>query len=59
MDKPSTTDRSVGIDVSKHRVDVHVRPDALVFACTTDPGGLAELTNRLLPLQPGVSEILC
>jgi len=52
MDKPPATDRFVGIDVSKDHVDVHVRPDVTVFACTTDPGGLADLVNRLAPLQP-------
>jgi transposase len=52
MDKPPATDRFVGIDVSKHRVDVHVRPDATAFACTTDPEGLVQLANRLTALQP-------
>jgi transposase len=52
MDKPPAAGRFVGIDVSKGRVDVHVRPDATVFACTTDPEGLADLVNRLAPLQP-------
>jgi len=54
MDKPPAADRFVGIDVSKDRVDVHVRPDAMAFACTTGPDGLAELVNRLTPLQPHV-----
>ena len=52
MDKPPAADRFVGIDVSKDRVDVHVRPDAIAFACTTGPDGLADLVNRLAPLQP-------
>jgi transposase len=52
MDEPPATARFVGIDVSKHRVDVHVRPDASTFTCTTDPGGLADLVSRLAPLQP-------
>jgi len=52
MDKPPTADRFVGIDVSKGRVDVHVRPDVTAFACTTDPDGLADLVARLTPLQP-------
>ena len=52
MDQPPAADRLVGIDVSKDRVDVHVRPDALAFACTTGPDGLADLVNRLTPLHP-------
>ncbi|MDQ2801905.1 MAG: IS110 family transposase [Pseudomonadota bacterium] len=52
MDKPPTADRFVGIDVSKGRVDVHVRPDGAAFACTTDPDGLTHLVGRLKPLQP-------
>jgi transposase len=52
MDQPPRADCFVGIDVSKHRVDVHIRPDATAFACTTDPPGLAELISRLAPLQP-------
>jgi transposase len=52
MDQPPAADRFVGIDVSKGRVDVHVRPDAAAFACTTDPDGLAVLVNRLSALQP-------
>jgi transposase len=52
MDQPPAADRFVGIDVSKGRVDVHVRPDASAFACTTDPDGLAILVNRLSSLQP-------
>ena len=52
MDQPPAADRFVGIDVSKGRVDVHVRPDATAFSCTTDPDGLADLVTRLAPLQP-------
>ncbi len=52
MDKPPAADRYVGIDVSKGRVDVHVRPDGTAFACATDPDGLADLVRRLKPLQP-------
>ncbi len=49
MDKPPAADRYVGIDVSKGRVDVHVRPDGTAFTCTTDPDGLADLVGRLKP----------
>jgi transposase len=52
MDQPPAADRFVGVDVSKGRVDVHVRPDATAFVCTTDPEGLANLVDRLAPLQP-------
>ncbi len=52
MDQPPAADRFVGIDVSKGRVDVHVRPDASAFSCATDPDGLAALVNRLAALRP-------
>lgn len=52
MDKPPAADRFIGIDVSKGRVDVHVRPDGTAFACDTDPDGLAKLVSRLKPLRP-------
>jgi transposase len=42
----------VGIDVSKARVDVHVRPDGIAFGCATDPEGLGALGARLKPLLP-------
>ncbi len=43
MGKQLAADRFAGINVSKDRVDVHVRPDGTVFACKTDPQGLADL----------------
>jgi transposase len=52
MDEQHAADRFVGIDVSKGRVDVHVRPRGSAFACSTDPKGLADLVARLTPLQP-------
>ena len=39
-------DRFVGIDVSKARVDVHVRPDGTAFGCATDAEGLGVLIDR-------------
>jgi len=48
----ATADRFVGIDVSKARVDVHVRPDGAAFFSATDTEGLAELVRRLTPLRP-------
>ena len=52
MDVETTADRFVGIDVSKARVDVHVRPDGTAFFSATDAEGLAALVRRLTPLRP-------
>jgi hypothetical protein len=35
MDVETTADRFVGIDVSKARVDVHLRPGGSGFGCAT------------------------
>ena len=45
MDPKSQADRFVGTDVSKARVDEHVRSDGAAFYCTTDSEGLAELDH--------------
>ena len=37
----------VGIDVSKDRLDVHVRPSGEAFVVTRDGKGLEELVGRL------------
>jgi transposase len=42
----------VGIDVSKDRLDVHVRPSDERLAVTTDDAGLATLLSRLRALAP-------
>jgi transposase len=42
----------VGIDVSKDRLDVHVRPTGEAFAVARDSEGLAALVARLQPLAP-------
>jgi transposase len=42
----------VGIDVSKDRLDVHVRPSREAFAVTRDGNGLEELVDRLRTLPP-------
>ena len=42
----------VGIDVSKDRLDVHVRPSGEAFAVTRDGKGLEELVERLHALAP-------
>jgi transposase len=52
MDVETTADRFVGIDVSKARVDVHVRPDGTAFGCATNSDGLGTLVERLKPLLP-------
>jgi len=44
----------VGIDVSKDRLDVHVRPAGDAFAVARDGKGIAELIERLRPLGCGV-----
>jgi transposase len=42
----------VGIDVSKDRLDVHVRPGGEAFAVARDGEGLVALVARLTPLAP-------
>jgi transposase len=42
----------VGIDVSKDRLDVHVRPSREAFAVSRDGRGLEELIDRLTTLAP-------
>jgi transposase len=42
----------VGIDVSKDRLDVHVRPGGEAFVVARDDKGLAELVERLRAVAP-------
>ena len=42
----------VGIDVSKDRLDVHVRPSGEAFAVARDGKGLEELIVRLASRSP-------
>ena len=49
MDKPPTF---VGIDVSKHRLDVHLRPSGEHFTVGHDEAGVAALVERLAALAP-------
>jgi transposase len=42
----------VGIDVSKQRLDVHVRPQAEAFSVRRDGEGIAALADRLAALAP-------
>src|SRR5262245_32162419 len=44
--------RFVGIDVSKARLDVAVRPDGLFLQFSNDPAGIAELVGQLQALKP-------
>lgn len=44
----------VGIDVSKDRLDVHVRPQGLVFVVSRDGKGLEQLVDRLRALAPAL-----
>lgn len=45
---------TIGIDVSKDRLDVHVRPTSEAFAVSRDGEGLAALCDRLTALAPGL-----
>src|SRR3954452_19437443 len=49
MDKAPTF---VGIDVSKHRLDIHSRPSGESFAIGHDDEGVAALVERLAALAP-------
>jgi transposase len=44
----------IGIDVSKDRLDVHVRPAGEAFSVTRDETGLAELVTRLGAVGPAL-----
>jgi transposase len=45
---------TVGIDVSKDRLDVHLRPTSEAFAVPRDGAGLATLCDRLKGLAPAL-----
>ena len=47
----------VGIDVSKDRLDVHVRPGGEVFVLKRDSDGLADLTAKLKELSTTLAVI--
>jgi transposase len=44
----------IGIDVSKDRLDVHVLPQDEAFSVERNGKGLAELVQRLAPLEPSL-----
>jgi len=52
MEQLPTSSRFVGIDVSKDRLDVHVRPSGRAFAVARDDKGLALLIGDLRDLAP-------
>ena len=51
MDEPRYASICVGIDVSKDRLDVHLRPSDEAFAVARDGKGLENLVERLRPLD--------
>jgi len=51
---PSTSPIFVGIDVSKDRLDVHLRPSGEAFAVARDGEGLDQLVARLSNLTPAL-----
>ncbi len=51
MDELRSASICVGIDVSKDRLDVHLRPSDEAFAVTRDGKGLENLVERLRPLD--------
>jgi transposase len=44
----------VGIDVSKHTLDVYLRPADQAFQVTRDEAGIAELVQRLSAVEPAL-----
>ena len=51
MDEPRRVTTCVGIDVSKDRLDVHLRPSGEAFAVARDGKGLENLVERLAALD--------
>jgi len=47
MDEPRRVTNCVGVDVSKDRLDVHLRPSGEAFAVARDCKGLEQLVERL------------
>ena len=54
MEQPLTPPGFVGIDVSKNRLDVHVRPSGRSFTVTRDDKGLGQLAIDLTALSPAL-----
>jgi transposase len=54
MGQPPAPPNFVGIDVSKDRLDVHVRPSGQSFAVTRDGKALEQLTTQICDLAPAL-----
>lgn len=54
MEQPPAAPSFVGIDVSKDRLDVHVRPSGQAFAVARNGEGLDQLASRLCVLGPAL-----
>src|SRR5919107_2111585 len=54
MEQPSTVPSFVGIDVSKDRLDVHLRPSGQAFAIARDSKALERLVSDLRALAPAL-----
>jgi transposase len=54
MEQPPASPYFVGIDVSKDRLDVHVRPSGLTFAVARDGQGLEQLKTQIRDLAPAL-----
>ena len=54
MEQPATVPSFVGIDVSKDRLDVHLRPSGQAFAIARDSKGLEQLVSDLRGLAPAL-----
>lgn len=58
MDEPRREPTFVGIDVSKDRLDVHLRPSGETFAVARDGKGLDDLLARLAGADPPAIVVL-
>jgi transposase len=54
MEQPAATPSFIGIDVSKDRLDVHVRPSNRAFAVARTSTGLEQLTTELRAVAPAL-----
>jgi transposase len=54
MEQSPASPSFVGIDVSKDRLDVHVRPSGHTFAVARDAKGLEQVTSELRGLTPAL-----
>jgi len=54
MEQSAIAPSFVGIDVSKDRLDIHVRPSGQAFAVTRDSTGLEQLVDDLRALMPAL-----